>query len=50
MLLLMLLDNVATETQVLIPGHGRLNANISISVIFLILVLSITLRMVSESV
>lgn len=39
MLLLTLLDNVAVEIQVLIPGHGRLNANVSITIIFLILLL-----------
>ena len=50
MLLLMLLDNVAAEIQVLIPGHGRVNANVSITIIFLILLLNIMLCTVSESV
>lgn len=34
MLLLMLFDKVAAEIQVLIPGHGKLHANIRIAIFF----------------
>lgn len=50
MLLLTLRDNVAAGIQVLIPGHGRLNANTSITIIFLILLLNTALCMVPGSV